>query len=278
MISQDNSWHLLETFFISFSYFNNLESKYRAHVSELTKAVKSSDHLPSDLLLEFIDVELLNSLRDNYLARLRKIAHNEFRLKKITERFDVYISEIFHEVSILKEQKYIMEHYLQRKSQLYPEMLKQLLQQTLQLFATKMEHVKVLYHNAQSRLEEILPIFRLDDFFLRSLFLKGDKFLKDFYKDPTIQLLAFMNEQGGSSKGLVATSCSFCLGGFYEQAKDVLVLLKKDDLKDLNEEVRKLYDKVNGFLTLHQANQDKASVYETFTKEISPLLVVLKQN
>ncbi len=278
MISQNNSWHLLETFFISFSYFNNLEKKYRTHVTDLTKAVKSSDSLPADLLLEFIDVELLNSLRDNYLVRLRKIAHDEFRRKKIVERFDVYISEIFHEVSILKEQKYILEHYLQRKNQLYPEMLKQLLQQTLQLFATKMEHVKVLYCNAQSRLEEILPIFRFDDFFLRSLFLKGDKCLKDFYKKPIIELLAFMFEQGGSTKGIVATSCSFCLGGFYEQAKDVLSLLRKEDLKDLDEEVRALYDRVIGFLTLHQANQDKASIYEDFTKEISPLLVVLKQS
>ena len=277
MNDQISSWSIIKVFFQSFTFYNNLEKNFREKVSVFKSDSTGRIIYPFEAFIEFLDTKELAQLRDTYLIDLRELSHAEFRGRKKMERFDIYISEIFHEVSILKEQKFILEHYFQRKDQMYPEMINQMLSQTYELFETKMEHVKVLFNSAKSRLEEIAPTYRNDDFILRTLYLKGAKEFQEFYKDPVKNILDLMFIEGGYSEGYLAIACSFCSGGFFEQGQKVISEIKKEEIKKFKPDVLKLYKKVNLFLKDHSKKDTLGESYKSFIAEIVPDLYIIKQ-
>lgn len=277
MNNQIASWSIIKVFFQAFTFYNSIE----IHFKEKVKAsVKSSDNktiYSFEAFIEYLDTKDIALLRDKYLIDLRKLSHAEFRSRKKMERFDIYISEIFHEVSILKEQKFILEHSFQRKDQFSPETINQMLNQTYELFETKLEHIKILFNNAKSRLEEILPIYRNDDFILRTLYLEGASLFHEFYDDPVKNMLDLMFLQGGFSEGFVAIACSFSLGGFFGKGNQVILEIKKDDLNKLSPEILNLYKKVKAFLKEHLNGDNLALTYQSFLTEIKPDIALLKQ-
>ena len=278
MNNQITSWSILKVFFQSFSFYNNLEKKFREKVLASKLESFGKTIYPFEAFVEYLDTKDLVKLRDKHLTDLRQLAHAEFRGRKVMERFDIYISEIFHEVSILKEQKFILDHHFQRKDQMYPEMINQMLSQTYDLIETKMEHVKVLFNNAKGRLEEILMAYRKDDFILRTLYLEGPILFQEFYADPVKNILDIMFVEGGYSEGYLAISCSFCSGGFFENGRQVFLEIKKEDLKRFNPETLSLYKKVGMFLKEHSDRDDLAGTYQHFIAEVAPVMFNLKQH
>ena len=59
-------------------------------------------------MLEFKSLE---SLRDDYIQELKDLCHDVFRTADRTDPLDRYVSDIFHEVSILKEEHYTVKTY-----------------------------------------------------------------------------------------------------------------------------------------------------------------------
>lgn len=274
MNDQISHWKMIKIFFQAYDFYRKLESEFKLHVTEPQKGrIKSFDSF-----IKYLDTKDLGYLRDFYLSELRHLSHAGFRSRKKIERFDLYISEIFHEFSILKEQRFILEHSLHNKEQITTETLTETLQQTYDLFQTKLNHVSVLFSNAKTRLEEILPTFRRDDFILRNLFLDGPTLLKDFYKKPVNEILNYMFQEGGFCKGLLAIASSFSQGGFYKQSLNVLQTIKKNDLKSLNEECLAVYEKLNGFLKKHIDDENTATTFQVFNSEIKPFLIGIDQN
>lgn len=276
MNNQISSWNILKFFFQAFSFYNSIEISFSEKVRASNLDFLAKEDFLFDAFVEYLDSSEIILLRDKYLVGLRELSHAEFRGRKKMERFDIYISEIFHEVSILKEQKFILEHNFQLKEQINPELFIQMLVQTFELFETKMAHVKILFKNAKSRLEEILPAYRNDDFILRKLYLEGPMLLQNFYTDPVKNVLDLMFLEGGSAEGLVAIASSFSLGGFFEYSHKIIMDLNEEELKRLSPNVLKLYEKLKEFLIKHQSRDNLEVVYQRFLVEIKPEISLLK--
>lgn len=275
MNDQISSWSLIKVFYQSFTYFNLLELNYQKKINLISLEELENNQYSFENFLKILDTSKLSYLRDKFLDRLRILAHNEFPRRKKIERFDVFISEIFHEVSILKEQKYILDHFYQRKEHVSQESLTMVLCETYKLFQAKMRQVKSLFENAKLRLEEILLIYNKEDFILRSLYLEANDLCRNFYDHPYQEILKAMFPEGGLGQGLVATSCSFCMGGFYSHAKEVITLIDKKDLEKVSKEVFELYEKIIEFLNNNEDVEDLGSVYQKFVQDISPKIGVL---
>lgn len=277
MNNQISSWSIIKVFFQAFTFYNSIENNFKVQVKNSISKSSNASVCSFEAFIKYLDNQDIALLRDKFLIDLRRLSHAEFRSRKKLERFDVYISEIFHEVSILKEQKYILEHYFQRKDQLSEEELNQMLNQTFELFDTKMKHIKVLFNNAKSRLEEILPSYRNDDFILRKLYLDGAVLFKEFYKDPVKNMLDFMFQEGGFPEGYIAIACSFSSGGFFENGNKVILELKKDDLNRLSPKLKDLYKKVKVFLKNNTDHDNLAVTYQSFLAEVKPDILQLRQ-
>ncbi|PCJ60292.1 MAG: hypothetical protein COA79_08960 [Planctomycetota bacterium] len=275
MNDQISSWSLIKVFYQSFTYFKLLEFHYQEKVSFVSLEDLENNKFPVEEFLKLLDTNKLSYLRDKYLERLRTLAHNEFPRRKKVERFDIFISEIFHEVSILKEQKFILDYYYQRKDDVSSEELSKILCDTYGLFQTKMIQIKKLFKNAKNRLEKILFIYNKNDFILRSLYLEANDLCSDFYQHPYLDVLKSMFPEGGVGHGLVSTSCSFCMGGFYSHAKDVIKLIEKEDLEKVTKEIFQLYEKIIEFLECNEDAKDIGEVHQKFVKDISPEIGVL---
>lgn len=278
MNDQITSWRMIKVFYNAFNFFRKLENNFKENVRKPIANAMNKKSILYETFIEHLEPTELEDLRDTYLVELRNLSHTEFRSRKKMERFDIYISEIFHEVSILKEQKFILDHYFQRKDLISQSAIQQMLRQTFELFETKMDHIAFLFKNAKVRLEEILPIYRNDDFILRNLYLEGPRLLKNFYQDPIKETLNFMFIEGGFSSGMIAIASSFSLGGFFEQGKKVIMALKKDDLKRLSPELLNMYKKIKLFLKEHQDKDKLETSYQIFLMSIKSDLYNLKLN
>lgn len=220
-IPEQKIWFLVELFLSAKAYyFENIHRNYESQVIQLSQLMEKDRRElrlnPEELsvLINFLD---LKTLRDNILAPLRNISHEIFRNSKTFEPFDTYVSELFHEMSILKDVYLQLSQISQTFQQFDPEEIQAIVDDVHDQFPQKTRHIYHIFNKAFLRLQKILPDYRDNIFLLRcaffeekELFQKGILSLDEFYR------ILF---DGEAAWGYYYVAKSFYDSLFYSQAQ-----------------------------------------------------------
>ncbi len=217
-----SSWDLVESFFLASAAYaevhESYESRVLAHAQE--RGVDRKDlRLDAETVSKLLDLGKLESLRNGPLHDVKDIAHALFRRKASTDKLDRYVSEIFHELSILKEEQYKVSTFApeyQKRNEL--EEYESILDEVHKEFPRKVHNIHDLFQKARWRLEAILRKSRDETVFVRSLALFGEKILEKCYPNGWRDFDAAIYP-GGALEGRLIAAVSFAKGGFLPQAR-----------------------------------------------------------
>ncbi|HZV01378.1 MAG TPA: hypothetical protein VFF73_31990 [Planctomycetota bacterium] len=215
-------WDLTESFYLAFQAYDEVhglyESRVLAHARE-RGVDRRALRLDAETVSKLLDLGKLESLRNGPLHEVKDVAHVLFRRKATTDKLDRYVSEIFHELSILKEEQYKVTTFAPeyRKGNELEE-YESLLDEVHQEFPRKVHNIRDLFHKARWRLEAILRKQREDVVFARSLALFGEKLLEKCYPAGVLDFMTAIYPCG-SLEGNVVAARSFARGGFVVQAR-----------------------------------------------------------
>ncbi len=248
-------WELVNKFFVAKKSFEAQNDNYERLVKNYAKK-KSVDRrrlqLDTREVAGLLDFKSIEELRNHHLRELKRLSHEMFRTEEITDLFDKYVSDIYHEISILKEEHYTVLTYAPAYEEGQQSDLTErdkILQEVHEFFPRKMLQVASLFQKAQSRLEGLLAEYGQDCVFIRSMFLFGDKLLKGTYKNGLADLYEKVYPEGGATEGYITVAHSFHESGFDEQAEQALkkakAALKKASCsenakKKLREQIKQL--------------------------------------
>lgn len=218
MRPDERRWLLLRTFYNSFRSFHALLGQYERRVlafAERDGVDRRELKLPPEELGTLLDPLALTALRDGDLAVLRECSHRLFRTAAAADPFDMHVASIYHEVSLLKEEHWTIreegmsadateyERYYREVNVYYPKRLR---------------HVRNLYGRARKRLEVLLPSMGRSQVIVRSVFLFGDRLVRDIYRHGVADLYRHMYPEGGALRGYATAAKSFLDAGFGAEA------------------------------------------------------------
>ena len=180
------SWDLVEAFFEAQRQYQRVYSNYETRVlahAEQQAVDRHQLRLEAEEVSKLLDFESLGDLRSGPLERTKEISHALFRSKGRTHKFDRYVSEIFHELSILREEQYkvstFAETYRQENELAAYESI---LDEVHEDFPRRVNNIWGLFQRAQLSLEAVLRTRIRDPIYLRSLFLFGDELFQVHYR------------------------------------------------------------------------------------------------
>ncbi len=217
-------WEVVEIFFDSQRAFLETYDTYETKVLQYA-AERGVDRrflrLDADEVSDLLDFKKLEQLRNDKLWRLKEVAHHLFRTQDATDPFDRYVSEIFHELSILKEEQYKVSMFAReyRKADETQE-YQSILDEVHEAFPRKVHNIYDLFKKAQARLEQLVSRYRQDKVTLRSVYLFGDEVFRGFYPNATEDILRLMFSD--PFDGYLAIARSFIESGFREYAIEAL--------------------------------------------------------
>lgn len=248
-------WEIITKFFVAKKSFMAQHENYDRLVKSYAKK-QSVDRRQLQLgtreVAGLLDFKSIEELRNHHLRELKRLSHEMYRTEEITDLFDKYVSDIYHEISILKEEHYTVLTYAPAYEEGQQGDLTErdkILEEVHEFFPRKMEQVNGLFQKAQARLEDLLPEYGQDRVFIRSMFLFGDKLLKGVYKNGLVDLYEKVYPKGGAAEGYLTVARSFHESGFEEQTEQALkkakAALKKASCsestkKRLREEIKQL--------------------------------------
>jgi hypothetical protein len=221
-------WEVVTAFFRSKKSFNEQREKYERMVTNYARK-KSVDrrelHLGTREVAGLLDFEPIEQLRNHYMRNLKDLSHRMFRTEGTIDSFDKYVSDIYHEVSILKEELYTVLTYApayEEGSQ--PDLTERdkILDEVHEFFPRKIEQIRNLFEKAQARLEEILPQFGENRIFVRSVYLFGGEILKKYSKNGLDGFYSRIYPSGGAVQGYLTVARSFYEAGFHQEADKAL--------------------------------------------------------
>ncbi len=214
-------WTIVQLFYRSSVVFNAELESYERKVLEYSRqnGIHRSDlRLKPAELGSLLDFKHLERLRDDYIWDLKNLSHAVFRGHDSTDLFDRYMSDIFHEISILKEEHYNVKTYAPLYERDKHEVeLKHILDEAHTLFPQKLRHIKYLFGRAQGRLETKLASFTNYTLFVRSLYLHRSDFVAEAYGDGIRHFYRLMYPLG-AVEGYFRVGLSFFASGFLEEA------------------------------------------------------------
>lgn len=218
-------WTIVKLFYRSFTVFQELFSSYERKVLAYSETVG----IPRELLRlkpaelgGLLDYKRLEDLRDGFIHELKDLCHLVFRGNNSTDLLDRYVSDIFHEISILKEEHYSVIVYAPLWERDHNEVeLKLILDEAHELFPLKLRQIHYLYERAKSRLEAQLASFAGYRLFIRSLYLEREGFVASAYPDGIDQFYRFMYP-GGVVEGYTEVARSFLHSSFLVEAAQAL--------------------------------------------------------
>ncbi|MBN1441135.1 MAG: hypothetical protein JXA90_00430 [Planctomycetes bacterium] len=216
-------WTIVRLFYAALIQFRRQFDQYEERVLAYAKASGIEREVlrlrPAELA-GLLDFKSLEALRDGFIHELKDICHEIFRSQDRTDSFDRYISDIFHEISILKEEHYTVKTYAPQYEQETEEVeLKYILDEAHAMFPQKLRHILYLFGRARERMEQHLPGFHTRPIFLRSLFLHRDGFVREAYPDGLRDFFRIMFEWG-PLEGFYRVGQSFYHSGFFVQARE----------------------------------------------------------
>lgn len=220
-------WDLVRTYFEAARIFQEIHATYESKVMGHADAAgvdRRLLRLSGEEVAALIDFTRLERLCNCELMALKTIAHSIFRSPVSTDPFDRYASQIFHETSILKEERYkvgtIAPEYQQNEDLLTYQTI---IDEAHEAFPRQVHMINTLMRRAQQRLEELMPYYRRDRVTLRSVYLFGDDIFDGFYPNGYEDGLArLFPEDGGTRKGLLEVARSFLAAGFADDAIEAL--------------------------------------------------------
>lgn len=218
--STPHIWTIVEHFYCSRKIYLAEHDSYERQVNEYVERLKiSRDKIrlgPEDLsrLLHF---KVLATVRDEHLEPLKAASHALFRHDSTRDFFDRLINDIFHEISILKEEHYNVLTY-SPNANVDKDELGTILDEVHEMFPIKVHRLKHLYELALARVEKILPRYRENVILIRSLFLQRDGFVAEAYPDGLIDFYRLLYGEKDIATGFRVVGDSFYKSGFYEQA------------------------------------------------------------
>lgn len=220
-------YDLLELFYSAMLIFEEQRDEYEHAVLALAKREnvdRTELRLPANEVARLLDFKVLSRLRDRYLMPLRDITH---RLFGGTDRdiFDIMVSDIFHLVSILKEEEFRVSHY----AVLYDKMKRTvdrdyILEAVHHDFPLLLNQTHHLFHQAKDRLHDHLPRHARDTVVVRSLYLFGASYLDIVYSGEggIDAFYSHMYPEEGAHGAYVYAAQSFLEGGFRPEAMEAL--------------------------------------------------------
>lgn len=214
-------WTIFELFYRSHQVFREQFDDYERRVLEHSRRTgipRADLRLNSTELANLLNLKSLERLRDGYLHKLKDLCHLVFRGHDRTDLLDRYVSDIFHEISILKEEHYNVKTYapLYEKDAAEVE-LRHILHEAHEIFPQALTHIRYLFGRAQARIEEHLPSFTRIRLFIRSLYLHRDDFVSAAYPEGLERFYSLMYPLG-PLEGYYEVGLSFYLSGFFAEA------------------------------------------------------------
>ena len=223
-------WTIIELFYRSYAVFCAQFDKYEEKVqtySRVTGIDRNQLRLNSAELASLLDLKDVERLRDGYIQNLKDLCHLVFRGHDQTDLLDRYVSDIFHEISILKEEHYNVKTYAPLYERDAAEIeLRHILDEAHLMFPQKLNHIKYLFGRARARLEDHLPSFCRMQVVIRSLFLDRAGFVRSAYPDGLDRFYWLMYPLG-PLQGYYEVGTSFYLSGFFKQAAEAFALAEE---------------------------------------------------
>lgn len=214
-------WRVVRLFYESLAEFNVQREAYDARVLEIARergTPREALRLTAELLGSLLDFKALERLRDGGLFELKDLCHQIFRSNNQTDALDRFVSDIFHEISILKEEHYTVKIYAPMHERAEDqEFLQIILDDAHEIFPKKMLHAATLFARARDALERHLPAMTKYPIVVRSLWLERDGFIATAYRDGIRHFYRLMY-LGGAAEGFFAAGSSFLDSGFVAQA------------------------------------------------------------
>jgi hypothetical protein len=216
--TDERRWLLLRSFYQSYRSFHALFDQYERRVSSYAERYgrdrKDLKLSPEELSTVF-DPHALAALRDGELSVLREMSHRLFRPAGVPDRFDTYVSGIYHEVSLLKE-----EHWTVREEAMHADEseYERYYREVNVYYPKRLKHVRNLYGRARRRLEQLLPQMGRHRIMVRSVYLFGERLVQGVYDAGLEELYDHMYPGGGAATGYALAAESFLEGGFGPEA------------------------------------------------------------
>lgn len=212
---------MVRTFYRSYQAFHALFESYERRVQafvELYGMDRRDIQLAPDELLSLFDSHALSALRDNELLQLKDAAHQLFRGLDAPDPFDSHVTNIYHEVSLLKEEHWtVLEDVMRADRKAYERYYREV----NVYYPRRLKHVRNTYNRARRRLESVLlPAFSRNKIMVRSVYLFGERLVRGVYADGLNDLYSYMYPNGGALTGYTLAADSFLDGGFREEAAD----------------------------------------------------------
>lgn len=218
-------WDLVEAFCGAQRAYHDVYHTYEARVLMHADEQAVDRHqlrLEADEVSKLLDFDKLGLLRNGPLFRTKEIGHSLFRRGGRTHSFDRYVSEIFHDLSILREEQYKVSTFAAeyRRANEMAE-YESLLDEVHEDFPRRVHNIWGLFTKAQLALEEVLRAHNRDTLYLRSLYLFGDDTLRGVYAGgKTAHCWRVFD--GGRAESDILAARSFAQGGFRAKALEAL--------------------------------------------------------
>lgn len=220
-------WRVVERFYRSRRVFFSLHDRYEQVVQgyvEKFDQPRQEIRLSPRELVDLLSNQDLEVLRDEYLVPLKEVCHRLFRTEDSTDFIDRLVNDIFHELSILKEEHYNVLTYGTDSlgGSVYGRDLlteqKAVLDEVHDMFPQKVHRIAHLYHVATTALEALLHRWKSDPVLIRSLFMHRDRFVAQVSDDGLDHFYRWMYGPDQQWEGYLEVADSFLASGFASQA------------------------------------------------------------
>ncbi|MCI0650370.1 MAG: hypothetical protein L0Z55_00655 [Planctomycetes bacterium] len=213
-------WQVVERFYPAYSIYVAQHDSYEELVLEFAAKLgkpRAELRLTPKELTGLLNFKELERLRDDYLSPLKAACHALFRTDDSTDFLDRLVNDIFHEISILKEEHYNVSTYALDDADARLE-LETILNEVHTMFPIKVHRLKHLFDLARGRLEKILPRYKNNAVLIRSLFLHGAEFASRAYTDGLVHFYRILYGAESAAQGFIVVGDSFFNAGFFPQA------------------------------------------------------------
>jgi len=214
------AWALIELHFGSRHAFTSIHRAYESHVAALVEErnkPREELRLDPDETRRLFRTSALQELIVNWVEPLRETARAYFRQENVAEQYDMKVSRIYHELSILLEEHLSVQNFPRDGS---PREFGRIFREVSEYYPQRLRRVRDLFARAQRRLEELLPSLADDPIVLRSAFLFRDEIWPEGTQAGFNRFLEKMFPKGGVETGYLTIAQSFFKAAFYEQAAE----------------------------------------------------------
>jgi len=228
------AWRVVERFYRAWNNFHSVHDRYEQIVQDYVDKLeipREQIRLDPRDLFELLSTQDLEVLRDDYLTPLKSACHRLFRTEDSTDFLDRLVNDIFHELSILKEEHYNVLTYATDEASLLPandrdlhEEQQVILDEVHEMFPQKVHRIAHLFETGSAALEALLHRWNTDPVLVRSLFMQRDGFVAHAYEDGLDHFYRLMYGKEDYARGYLIVGESFLGSGFFNRAEESLTM------------------------------------------------------